>query len=44
MSLFAALGIAGSGMSAEAERLSAVASNIANANSITRKCEPESTR
>jgi flagellar basal-body rod protein FlgC len=34
MSLFAALGIAGSGMSAEAERLSAVASNIANANSI----------
>jgi flagellar basal-body rod protein FlgC len=34
MSLFSALGIAGSGMAAEAERLSAVASNIANANSI----------
>src|SRR5437660_1731074 len=34
MSLFSALAIAGSGMAAEAERLSAVASNIANANSI----------
>jgi flagellar basal-body rod protein FlgC len=34
MSLFTALGIAGSGMAAESERLSAVASNIANANSI----------
>jgi flagellar basal-body rod protein FlgC len=33
MSLFAALAIAGSGMAAESERLSAVASNIANANS-----------
>ena len=33
MSLFAVLGISGSGMAAEAERLSAVASNIANANS-----------
>jgi flagellar basal-body rod protein FlgC len=33
MSLFSALGIAGSGMAAEGERLSAVASNIANANS-----------
>jgi flagellar basal-body rod protein FlgC len=32
--LFAAFAIAGSGMAAEAERLSAVASNIANANSI----------
>jgi flagellar basal-body rod protein FlgC len=34
MSLFTALAISGSGMAAEAERLSAVASNIANANSI----------
>jgi flagellar basal-body rod protein FlgC len=33
MSLFGALSIAGSGMSAESERLSAVASNLANANS-----------
>jgi flagellar basal-body rod protein FlgC len=33
MSLFGVLGIAGSGMAAEAERLSTVASNIANANS-----------
>jgi flagellar basal-body rod protein FlgC len=33
MSLFTTLAIAGSGMSAEAERLSAVASNLANANS-----------
>ena len=33
MSLFATLSIAGSGMSAESERLSAIASNIANANS-----------
>ena len=32
MSLLGVLGIAGSGMSAESERLSAVASNIANAN------------
>lgn len=35
MSLFGALSIAGSGMSAEGERLSAVASNLANANSAT---------
>jgi flagellar basal-body rod protein FlgC len=34
MTLFTALAISGSGMAAEAERLSAVASNIANANSI----------
>ena len=34
MSLFTALSIAGSGMAAESERLSTVASNIANANSI----------
>jgi flagellar basal-body rod protein FlgC len=34
MALFAALAIAGSGMAAESERLAAVASNIANANSI----------
>jgi flagellar basal-body rod protein FlgC len=34
MSLFTTLAIAGSGMAAEAERLSAVASNIANANSV----------
>jgi flagellar basal-body rod protein FlgC len=34
MSLLAALPIAGSGMSAESERLSAVASNLANANSV----------
>lgn len=34
MSLFAALAIAGSGMAAESERLSAVASNIANVSSI----------
>jgi flagellar basal-body rod protein FlgC len=34
MSLFGALAIAGSGMAAESERLSTVASNIANANSI----------
>jgi flagellar basal-body rod protein FlgC len=34
MSLFTALAIAGSGMAAESERLSAVASNIANANSV----------
>lgn len=33
MSLFAALSIAGSGMSAESQRLAAVASNLANANS-----------
>ncbi|HZK91948.1 MAG TPA: flagellar basal body rod protein FlgC [Stellaceae bacterium] len=33
MSLFGALSIAGTGMSAEAERLSATASNVANANS-----------
>jgi flagellar basal-body rod protein FlgC len=33
MSLFGSLSIAGSGMSAESERLSAIASNIANANS-----------
>lgn len=33
MSLFAALSIAGSGMAAESQRLSAVASNLANANS-----------
>jgi flagellar basal-body rod protein FlgC len=33
MSLFGSLSIAGSGMSAEAERLSAIASNVANANS-----------
>src|SRR5579862_854563 len=33
MSLFATLSISGSGMSAESERLSAIASNIANANS-----------
>ncbi len=33
MSLFGAFSIAGSGMAAEAQRLSAVASNIANANS-----------
>jgi flagellar basal-body rod protein FlgC len=32
MSLFGALAIAGSGMSAESERLSATASNLANAN------------
>jgi flagellar basal-body rod protein FlgC len=34
MSLFTALGIAGSGMVAETERLTAVASNIANAESV----------
>jgi flagellar basal-body rod protein FlgC len=34
MPLFTALAIAGSGMAAEAERLTAVASNIANANSV----------
>jgi flagellar basal-body rod protein FlgC len=34
MSLVAALAISGSGMAAEAERLSTVASNLANANSI----------
>jgi flagellar basal-body rod protein FlgC len=34
MPLFAALAIAGSGMAAESERLTAVASNIANANSV----------
>jgi flagellar basal-body rod protein FlgC len=34
MSLFATLAIAGSGMAAESERLSAVASNIANVNSV----------
>lgn len=33
MSLFGTLAIAGTGMSAESERLSAIASNIANANS-----------
>jgi flagellar basal-body rod protein FlgC len=33
MSLFGAMSVAGTGMSAEAERLSATASNIANANS-----------
>jgi flagellar basal-body rod protein FlgC len=33
MSLFSVFGISGSGMAAESERLSAVASNIANANS-----------
>ena len=35
MSLFSVFSISGSGMSAEAERLSAVASNLANANSST---------
>src|ERR1700691_2416997 len=35
MSLFSVLSIAGSGMSAESERFSAVASNLANANSAT---------
>ncbi len=35
MSLFGVLSIAGSGMVAESERLSAVASNLANANSAT---------
>ena len=34
MSLFGVLAISGSGMSAESERLSTVASNIANANSV----------
>jgi flagellar basal-body rod protein FlgC len=34
MPLFTALAIAGSGMAAEAERLTAIASNVANANSI----------
>ena len=34
MSLVASLAISGSGMTAESERLSAVASNLANANSI----------
>jgi flagellar basal-body rod protein FlgC len=34
MSLFSALGIAGSGMAAQSERLTAVASNIANAQSV----------
>jgi flagellar basal-body rod protein FlgC len=34
MPLFTALDIAGSGMAAEAERLTAVASNVANANSV----------
>jgi len=34
MTLFTAFAIAGSGMAAESERLSAVASNIANANSV----------
>ena len=34
MGLFTALAIAGSGMAAESERLSAVGSNIANANSV----------
>ena len=33
MSLFGTLAIAGSGMSAESERLTAIASNVANANS-----------
>jgi flagellar basal-body rod protein FlgC len=33
MSLFGTLSISGSGMSAESERLSAIASNVANANS-----------
>lgn len=33
MSLFGVLSIAGSGMSAQSERLSAIASNVANANS-----------
>jgi flagellar basal-body rod protein FlgC len=33
MSLFSTLGISGSGMAAESERLSAIASNLANANS-----------
>jgi flagellar basal-body rod protein FlgC len=33
MSLFGTLGISGTGMSAESERLSAIASNLANANS-----------
>jgi flagellar basal-body rod protein FlgC len=33
MSLFTTLSISGSGMSAESERLSAIASNVANANS-----------
>lgn len=35
MPLFTALAIAGTGMAAETERLSAVASNVANANSIS---------
>jgi flagellar basal-body rod protein FlgC len=35
MSLFTTFAIAGSGMSAESERLAAVASNLANANSAT---------
>lgn len=34
MSLFGTLSIAGSGMAAESERLSAIASNVANANSV----------
>ena len=34
MPLFTALAIAGSGMAAEAERLTAIASNVANANSV----------
>jgi flagellar basal-body rod protein FlgC len=35
MPLFASLAIAGSGMAAESERLTAVASNMANANSVS---------
>ena len=40
MSLFGTLSIAGSGMSAESERLSAIASNIANANSAASGGQP----
>jgi len=41
MSLFSTLSISGSGMSAESERLSAIASNVANANSaVSRNGQP----
>ena len=40
MSLFGVLSIAGSGMSAETERLNAVASNVANANSAVSGGQP----
>jgi flagellar basal-body rod protein FlgC len=40
MSLFGTLSIAGSGMSAESERLSAIASNVANANSAAAGGQP----